>query len=161
LVRAARVVEPDIDAGDELARDADVVVLEEDDVRLEARVASGLDDTTDDVLAVRVLRVSLPGVDDLDGPLGGVEELGRALDVVEKEVGALVDRETPREADREDGRREDLRRLRHLKREPPAREEVARLAEAHIGDELLLALDLHRPELLVRDLVDRRPRGRI
>ena len=77
------------------ARDAHVVVLEEDDPALGAAVARERDDLLHHVLALRVGRMRLAGDDDLD------RQRQQPLDVGEDEAGALVGREPPREADRQ------------------------------------------------------------
>ena len=127
-MRPPRCVQPDVAAGDDRLRELDVVVLEEDDLSGDGRVAGELDDALHDVLARRVLRVGLACDDDLDG------QREQPLEVGEDEPGALVRREAPCEADRE-----------------PAG--VERRSDERAG----LELGVHVPERLVIELEDRLP----
>ena len=101
LERAARVVEPDVDALDEVARDADVVVLEDEDALRELGRAAAREDVLDHALAGPVGGMRLAGKDDLDRPLLVEQDARQALLVAEDQVGALVRREAAREADRQ------------------------------------------------------------
>ena len=70
LERPARVVEPDVDALHEEARDAHVVVLEDEHAAAQLRRARALEDLLDHPLAGPVGRVRLAGEDDLDRAIG-------------------------------------------------------------------------------------------
>ena len=102
LERPARVVQPDVDALHEEARDAHVVVLEDEDPAAQLRRARALEDLLDDPLAGAVGRVGLAGEDDLDRAIGIGQHRGQPVDVAEQEPGPLVGREPAREADRQD-----------------------------------------------------------
>src|SRR4029078_1506777 len=70
LQRPARVVQPDVDALHEEARDAHVVVLEDEDAAAKLWRARALEDLLDDALAGSVGRVGLAREDDLDRAIG-------------------------------------------------------------------------------------------
>ena len=70
---AARVVEPDIDALDEMAAYVDVIVLDEDEFVGELAVAHHLSDLLEDLLAGLVEGVGFAGEDELHGALGVVD----------------------------------------------------------------------------------------
>ena len=106
--RAAGIVEPDVDALNEVAADVDVVVLDEDELVGEVGVAHHLGDLLEDALAGLVMRMGLAGEEELHRALGVVDHGGEALDVVEQQVGALVGGEAAGEADGEGVGREDL-----------------------------------------------------
>ena len=107
LERPARVVEPDVHALHEVARDAHVVVLEDEDAAREARRAAALEDVLDHPLAGAVGRVGLAREHDLDRAVGVPEQARQALLVAEEQRGSLVGREPAREADGQDVRVED------------------------------------------------------
>src|SRR5215472_14225978 len=65
--RPAGSVEPDIAAGDHLAGDVDVVVLQEDEMALEVAVFAEMDDVLDVAFPVVVARVGFAGKDELNG----------------------------------------------------------------------------------------------
>src|SRR6185503_2730659 len=69
LERPAGVVEPDIHALDQVASDADVVVLHHHHAALEPLRAAAREYLLDDTLARAVGRVCLAREHDLDGPL--------------------------------------------------------------------------------------------
>ena len=66
-------------------------------------------------LPMLVLGVGLAGEDDLDGPVGGLDQLGQPLDVLEDQAGPLVGGEPAGEAD---GQGVQVERLRRLLRRP-------------------------------------------
>ena len=134
-----------------------IVILDEDDPVRQVVVARVLVDFLDDPLAALVLGVRLAGEDELHGPLRIVDELEQPVGLGEKEAAALVGREAPREADREDLGIEDAVHLPQLRRA---------LAEALALPPHPLARERHEPalELLVRvpehlvgDAVDAQP----
>ena len=51
-----------------------------------------------------IFRVSFPRENELDGPLRIVHEVGQTVQILQKQPGSLIRRETPREADRQDAR---------------------------------------------------------
>ena len=97
--RAARVVQPDVAAGHHLARDVDVVVLDEHQVAREFAVFAQMDDLLDEALAVVVARVGLAGEDELDGPLLVAAQFHDVLELLENQRRALVGGEAAGEAD--------------------------------------------------------------
>ena len=70
-MRAARVVEPDVDALHQVAGDVDVVVFDEDDAAGEARIVAQVGDLLDQLLAGLVGRMGLAGEDELHGAVAG------------------------------------------------------------------------------------------
>ena len=66
LERRARQVQPQVDAGDDARRDAQVVVLEEDDVAADVRRAAHLEQRLQGLLRLLVLGMGLAGDDQLD-----------------------------------------------------------------------------------------------
>ena len=106
--RAAWVVEPHIDALDEVAAYVDVVVLDEDELVGELAVAHHLGDLLQDLFAGLVEGMGFAGEDELHWALGVVDHGGETLDVGEEEVGAFVGGEATGEADREGIRGEEL-----------------------------------------------------
>ena len=104
----ARIVEPDVDALDEVAADVDVVVLDEDELVGEVGVAHHLGDLLQHALAGLVVRMGLAGKEELHGALGIVDHGGQPLDVGQQQVGALVGGEAAGEADGQRVGRESL-----------------------------------------------------
>ena len=96
LERPARVVEPDVGAARQQRAERHVVVLEEHDVR--RVLLRGVDQLADQRLAGDVARVRLAGEDDLHAV---IEQLLQRLLVAEDQIGALVGRGAPREADQQ------------------------------------------------------------
>ena len=86
LERAARVVEPDVDALDQEPADAHVVVLEDEDAAAQLRRARALEDLLDDLLPGPVGRVGLAGEDDLDRPVRVPQQPGEPVDVAEQQA---------------------------------------------------------------------------
>src|SRR5690606_29065289 len=70
-----RIVEPEIDALDHVARDLDIVVLEEDDATAELAPLADRLHLLEEALSFRILGMGLPGEDDLHGPLRRAEDL--------------------------------------------------------------------------------------
>ena len=78
LERAARVVEPDVDALHQVPADVDVVVLDEHaSCRRTAGRCVSCGDLLDQLLAGLVVRVGLAGEDELDRPLRVVDQRGQ------------------------------------------------------------------------------------
>ena len=98
---SARVVQPDIDSLHQVPSDIDVVVFEQHDLPLEARLLSQTEDALQDRLAVVVGGMRLPGEHELHGTLRVGHDLPQQLDVAQHEVRALVRCEPSREADRQ------------------------------------------------------------
>src|ERR1035438_5545978 len=64
LERTARVVQPDVATAHHLARDVDVVVLNEDEITRKFRVPAQMNDLLDEALALVVARMGLAGEDE-------------------------------------------------------------------------------------------------
>ncbi len=101
LVGAPGGVEPDVHPGDQVAGEAHVVPLEEDDLPPEPRVMGHLMDLADQVLPRLVGRMGLPGKDDLDRLPLPVENPGQPIHVLEDQRGPFVGGEPPSESDGE------------------------------------------------------------
>ena len=69
--RTARIVQPNVAAGNHLPRDMDVVILDEDQVALQFAVSAEVNDVLDVALAVVVARMRLAGKDELHGRCSG------------------------------------------------------------------------------------------
>ena len=117
-MRADRIVEPDIAAGDERAADLHVVLLDEHDASAQLGVAGHLEDRACVGLAARVARMGLAREDELHGALRIAHDACEPVDVGEDERRALVGGEAPREPDGERLRieraREFIERRGHL-----------------------------------------------
>src|SRR6185436_15837925 len=157
LQRAAWVVQPDVDALDQEPPDPHVVVLEDEDPSAELPRARALEDLLDDALTGAVRRMRLAGEDQLDGPLLVPQEAGEPVDVVEDQAGALVGREAPGEADRQDVRVQGGLELGEDRGSLPVAGEL--IAQAPAGEDRQLALlaGVGLPELFGRDLVEPLP----
>ena len=111
LERPPRVVEPHVDALDEIAADVDVVVLDEEQLAGEARIAHEPRDLLQHLLARAVVRMRLAREDELDRHLRVVDEGDDRLHVLQHQVRALVGGKAAREAD---GQRVQAERAPHL-----------------------------------------------
>ncbi len=67
--RAARVVQPDVAAGNHLARDVNVVIFDEDKIAREFAVFAQMDNLLDETLAFVIARMRLARKDELHGAL--------------------------------------------------------------------------------------------
>ena len=161
LQRPPRIVQPDVDALDQVPADVDVVVLDEDHALGEAGVEAEVGDPLDQLLARLVGGVGLAGEDELHRPLRIVDHLGHAVDVVEEQVGPLVGGEPPGEADGEDVRIEDVPRgLDHFVALAAAAALAAEPA-ADEGQHQVLQGVVRFPKLARIDVVDALPDLRI
>ncbi len=104
----AGIVEPDVDSLDEVAADVDVVVLDEEELVGKVGVAHHFGDLLQDTLSGFVVRMGLAGEEELHGALGVVDHGGKALHVLEQQIGALVGGESAGEADGEGVGRENF-----------------------------------------------------
>ena len=162
LERAARRVEPHVDAAHERARDAHVVVLEEDDAPAQPRVAARVDDRANQLLAAVVLRVRLAGEDELHraapGRRGASCTRSRSR---EEQRRALVGGEAAREADRQRVRVEHLvGQLELLARRAAPLGRRAQPA-ARVLHEAVAPVLVDLPQLGVGDLGGARPELRV
>jgi len=96
---ATGVVEPQIDALDQMAGDPDVVILQEEDPSPEAIVPADPHDLFHEMLADAVVGVGLAGKHQMDGPVGMVNDPVQTIQVREDHVRPLVRGETPGNAD--------------------------------------------------------------
>ena len=149
--RAARVVQPDIAAAHHLARDMDIVILDEDQFALHLAILAEVNDLLDELLALVVARMRLAGEDELQRTLLVMRQLHDVLELLEDERRALVGGEAAGEPD---GQRVGIEQM-------IEGDEVA-LAEAFALDEQAAAAELdqfpaqpvtERPEFLVSDKI--------
>ena len=155
---ARRRVHPDIYAGDELAGQTHVVVLQEDNLAKELRATADLEDVLDESLSTTIGRVCLTGEEELYRILGVVDDALQTLQVGEEQVCTLVRGKATPEADEqsigvnpfEDG---------------DGRLGVAAIAQpllavegADVVDEAELDGLVRFPDRLVGELLDLRPR---
>ena len=161
LERTCGRIEPDVNTGDQSLGDNHVVVLEENDLAQELWHARNLDDAANQVLTCAIGRMGLAGIDELDGELLVVDNLGQAVQVVEQQIGALVSSKAAGKAD-EQCVGVDLVDNRH------DASGVALLLEPIGGevaldkvDELVLELHAQVPDGLVRHAVDGSPGGQL
>ena len=98
LEGTCRRVHPDVNAADEATSEVHVVVFEEENLSDELRLLRDVVDALDESLASPVGRVSLACEDELYGIVGVVDNLGKAFEVGEEEVCALVGCEASCEA---------------------------------------------------------------
>ena len=98
FVRPQRRVEPDVHALNQVARDAYVVIFQEHHAPAELRFAHERDDLLDERLAGVVERMRFARKNDLHRPFGIVQNSGQPRFVPEEQRGALIGRETAREA---------------------------------------------------------------
>ena len=155
--RAARVVEPDVDALHQVAGDVDVVVFEEDHAAAELGPAADVDDLGDQLLAAVVARMRLAGEDELHGPILVVDDRGQAFEVAEDQRAALVGGEAAGEADGQRLGVEHLLGAGDLGRRRAAALELASQPAAGEGDEPLAAALVRAPQLVVGDVLDPLP----
>ena len=154
LERTARIVEPHIDALDQVAADVDVVVLDEDELVAELGVAHHARDLLQDSLSRLVVRMRLAGEQELHRALGIVDHRGQALDVGEDQVGALVGGEPAREADGQRiGREHFVQPVERLLRFAAARGLFAGAVAGEI-EQLGLQAEVRLPEFAVVDAFD-------
>ena len=151
LQRAARIVEPDVAAGDEHPPDLHVVILQKDHLALDPRSLGGLVEVLNEPLAAVVRRVGFPGKDHLEGPVGLREEPEGAFEVVEEQRGAFVGGKAPRKPD---GQRVGVERQGVV-------EALLRHAFLDKIDQAAAQQTSIRPQVLVRDIVDGVPEIRI
>ena len=158
--RTARIVEPDIDALDQMAADVDVVILHEDEFVAELGVAHHLGDLLEDALARLVVGMGLAGEEELHGALGIVDHGGEALHVGEQQVGALVGGEAAGEADGERiGREHFAEACSSFGRLAAALCLLAGAAADEV-EELRLQAEVRLPELAIVDVFDLFPGAR-
>ena len=120
--RPPRIVEPDVDPLDEVAADVDVVILDEEQLAGESRIADQPRDLLQDLLAGPIVWMRLAREDQLHRHLRIVEQRDGRFEILQDQIGAFVGGEAPREAD---GQRVEAQRpakLRHqLRRFSPLR----------------------------------------
>ena len=90
FLRPAGIVEPHVDALHELATEADVVVLEEDQLAEEAGVPAELVNLPQHALGRLVARVRLARNHELDGALRVVDETRQAVRILQEQRRPLV-----------------------------------------------------------------------
>ena len=156
LERRPREVDPHVAAAHDRRRHGEVVVLEEGDARGDSHGLREAEDVDEHLLRVVVERVGLAGHDHLQRRAVG-EHPPHPLGVVREEEQALVRRDPPREAQGQGVLGERLGDRHHVLRVLAAEEAILDGLDLHVVDEQPPRLVAGRPQLLVRDSVDRRP----
>src|SRR2546423_10170611 len=87
--RPARIVEPNVTAGNHLPGDMHVVVLDEDQVALELAVFAEVNDVLDVALAFVVARMRFAGENELDRPRGVPREPDHIFELLKNKRCAL------------------------------------------------------------------------
>jgi len=154
-----RGVQPDVDPLDEVARDAHVVVLQEDETPAHSLLAAEVDELLDELLPLVVARVRLPGEDELDRAFLVQEQPLQPLGVAQQECRALVGGEAPREPDRERLGAQRLERGFDLLGVGPPAAELIGQARARERDQAFPPALVDPPELDVGDPLDVLPDG--
>src|SRR5690242_16701513 len=97
--RTARVVQPDIAAGNHLARNVNVIVFQEDQIPGEFAVLAQVNDLLNEPFAVVVPRMRLAGKNELHRALLVANQFHDVFELLENQRGALVGRKTPGKTD--------------------------------------------------------------
>ena len=87
--RAARIVQPDVAAGNHLPRDMDVVVLDENQMAFQFAVFAQVNDVLDVALAFVVARMRFAGENELDGTRLVVARVSRRFRIAGKSAGRV------------------------------------------------------------------------
>ena len=112
FLRPPGIVQPHVHALHQVPADVDVVILDEHQPAEKRRVAREIGDLLQHPLAGHVLRMRLPCEDNLDRHLRLVHQRDQRLEILQQQVGALVGREAPGEADGERVERQGAAQLR-------------------------------------------------
>ncbi len=155
--RPARVVQPDVDALHEVARDAHVVVLEDEGTAGQPGRLRALEDVADDALPGPIGGMRLAREDDLDRALLVPQQPRQPLLVAEQERRSLVGREAAGEADGQDVRVEHALDALERGRRGAVTGELSQQPAAREDGQLPLLARVRLPELLVRDGVEALP----
>ncbi len=151
---AARGVEPDIDAGDEVAGDVHVVIFDEDHAHADIFAFAEFHDVLDEALAAIIARVGFAGEDELEGTVAVGEELDEAFLIAEEERRAFVGGKAAGEADGEGLGVEDFFTRDLLSGGAATAIELHAQAIPHKGDEMLAAPFMGAPQFRIGDLFD-------
>ena len=95
---AARIVQPDVAAGNHLPRHMNVIILDEHQVALQFAVFAQMNDALDVSFAVVVARMRLAGENELHGPVAVIDQFDDVLELIKNQRRALVSGEAPRKA---------------------------------------------------------------
>jgi hypothetical protein len=134
------------------ARQRDVVVLDEEDLADELARARDRHDLLEDLLPVAVVGVRLAGEDDAHRALLVGQDVREPRQVAQEQLGALVGRETPREAHPQRVLLEAVEHAVQHGRAVVALEEARLEAALHRVEHAPLAVLLDAPQLLRLDL---------
>jgi hypothetical protein len=93
-------IQPDISAGNQVAGNVDVVVLDEHNLAEEILTAGKINDLLDECLSRIVPRMSFPGEHDLYRTLLVVQHPESPVEIAKKERSAFIGCKAPREPDR-------------------------------------------------------------
>ena len=152
--RIDRVVQPDIAAGNQPAREAEVIAFHHQQLALELGPARDFVDAADQLLAGLVGRVRLAGENEQHRPVGIVDDLAHPVHVFEHQRGALVGREAAREADGQHVGIEWIGVLEHALQVRLG----TMIAQVLLGNAMVQAVQhlgfqglMHGPEMVIRD----------
>ena len=155
--RPARIVEPHVDALHEMAADIDVVVLDEDELVAELRIAHEFGDLLQHALAGLIERMRLAGEDELHGAIGIVDHRGQPLDIGQDQIRPLVGREPAGEADGQGIRAEYALQTLQNHRRLAAALGLLDGAPANELDQLGFEVEVRLPKFAVVDVFDADP----
>jgi hypothetical protein len=88
--RAARIVQPNVAAGNHLARDMDIIVLNKYKMAQQIRKLAEMNDMLDEAFAFIVFRMGLAGKDELDRTLRILDELCDVPELLKDKRRAFV-----------------------------------------------------------------------
>ncbi len=94
-----RIVQPDINALDQVTTDVDVVVFHERNPAGEPRIVAKVGDLLNEAFAWFVFRMRFAGVDQLDWSIGVFQYLRDSISLAEQQVGSFVGRKPASKAD--------------------------------------------------------------
>ena len=155
--RVDRIVEPDIHARYQPAREPQIIVLDQQDAAFECRPARHLVDAPDQILPGHVGRVGLAGEQEQYRPLVVADQSLEPVDVLEQQRRPLVGGEPAGETDREHvriGRIGEGEQAIEVGFRPVVAEVLFRHAVANQPQHRRLERLAHAPEQMVGDLVE-------
>src|SRR5579884_1626774 len=149
FVGADGIIQPEVGAGDEIARHVDIIVLQENDLPAKLVAARNAVDLLNQGLARFVGGVRLAREDDLHRALRIEQDAAQAFHIAKDERGAFVGGEAAREADKQRVGIEHMLEFLDLER-PFAEPQML----PRVGDQFLLAHPVRLPQLFVGKPVD-------
>src|SRR5271157_1381100 len=157
LVRANRIVQPEICTGNQVASHIYVVVFQEDNFSPECIAAREAVNLLDQRFAWPVSRMGFACKDDLRRTFRIVQDTSQAFGIAEDERGSLICSKAPRKTNDQGIRTEHVLELGHLDRSLAQAQVMAYQIAACIADQGLFPLRVNLPQFLVRNLCERIP----